>query len=214
MRSPTSTSSRRAASSPRARWLESGKWSRRNGWHVDATCFKRSRRDRIEKLRRRLGEVGTTEDPPLKAAAIEAAEYQVGRRAQTLATAIEHAGGLYLPDRLHAVRVAAKKLRYALEIERELKALRGTARIAQLKRLQDLLGRMHDFEMLIDRTRQLQADVAGSDRRLAFELDRLIRTLEQECRQLHAVYMRRRASILKLASQVSSATTPRPSAVA
>ncbi len=169
---------------------------------------------RIEKLRRRLGEVGTTEDPPLKAAAIEAAEYQVGRRAQTIATAIEHAGGLYLPDRLHAVRVAAKKLRYALEIERELKKLRGTARIAQLKRLQDLLGRMHDFEMLIDRTRQLQADVAGSDRRLALELDRLIGTLEQECRQLHAVYMRRRASILKLASQVSSATAPRPSAVA
>jgi CHAD domain-containing protein len=169
---------------------------------------------RIEKLRRRLGEVGTTEDPPLKAAAIEAAEYQVGRRAQTIATAIEHAGGLYLPDRLHAVRVAAKKLRYALEIERELKKLRGTARIAQLKLLQDLLGRMHDFEMLIDRTRQLQADVAGSDRRLAFELDRLIRTLEQECRQLHAVYMRRRASILKLASQVSSATASRPSAVA
>jgi len=169
---------------------------------------------KLEKLRRRLGEVGTTEDRALKAAAIEAAEDQVSRRGQRLATAIEYAGGLYLPDRLHAVRVATKKLRYALEIERELKKLRATARIEQLKRLQDLLGRMHDFEMLIVRTRQLQADVAGSDRRLALELDRLVGTLEQECRQLHAVYMRRRVSILKLAGQVSSAAVLRPSAVA
>ena len=85
-------------------------------------------------------------------------------------------------DRLHAVRVAAKKLRYALEIERELKRSRGTARITQLKRLQDLLGRMHDFEILIDRTRQVQAELAGSDRKLTTELDTLIATLEDECR--------------------------------
>ena len=169
---------------------------------------------KLEKLRRRLGEVGTTDDAPLKAAAIEATEHQVSRRSQRLVAAIEHAGGLYLPDRLHAVRVATKKLRYALEIGRELKNLRGTARISQLKRLQDLLGRMHDFEMLIDRTRQVQADVAGTDRRLAIELDRLIGTLEQECRQLHAVYIRRRASILKLAAQVSPVTPVGSSAVA
>ena len=37
-----------------------------------------------------------------------------------LRAAIEHAGGIYLADRLHRVRVAAKKLRYALEIQREL----------------------------------------------------------------------------------------------
>jgi CHAD domain-containing protein len=169
---------------------------------------------KIEKLRRRLVAVGSSDSPPPKAAAIEAAEYQVGRRAQRLTAAIEHAGGLYLPDRLHAVRVATKKLRYALEIERELKRLRSTSRIGQLKRLQDLLGRMHDFEMLIDRTRRLQAEVAGSDRRLALELDRLVVTLEQECRQLHAIYMGRRESTLKLAAQVTALTAISPSAVA
>jgi len=169
---------------------------------------------KIEKLRRRLVAVGSTATPPLTAAAIEAAEYQVARRTRRLTAAVEHAGGLYLPDRLHAVRVATKKLRYALEIERELKKLRSTSRIGQLKRLQDLLGRMHDFEMLIDRTRRLQAEVAGSDRRLAIELDRLVGTLEEECRQLHASYMRRRPSTLRLAAQVAAVTAIPPSAVA
>ena len=85
------------------------------------------------------------------------------------------------------MRVAAKKLRYAMEVERELRRSRGTARITQLKRLQDLLGLMHDFEMLIDRTRA----GAGDDRRAPIarcptELDTLVRTLEDECRRLHA----------------------------
>ena len=158
----------------------------------------------VEKLRQRLGKVGHESPPPHSAAALTQAEQQAARRARRLARAIDRAGGLYLPDRLHLVRVAAKKLRYALEIERELKRSRVTARITQLKRLQDLLGEMHDFEILIDRTRQLQAEVAASDRPLALELDRLVRALEGECRQRHAVYMRRRASILKLCALVTA----------
>jgi hypothetical protein len=57
---------------------------------------------------------------------------------------------------------------------------------------------MHDFEILIDRTRQVQADSAGSDRKLTIELDTIIRTLEAKCRADHAAYMRRRPAILKL----------------
>lgn len=154
---------------------------------------------KVDRLRQRLTAVGEAGAPPSEgAAAIEEADDQVSRRARRLNAAIDRAGGLYLPDRLHVVRVAAKKLRYALEIARELKRSRATARIGQLKRLQDLLGAMHDFEILIDRTRGLQAAVAGSDRTLAGELDRLVRVLEDECRQHHARYMRRRPAILKL----------------
>jgi CHAD domain-containing protein len=170
---------------------------------------------KIEKLRQRLAEASASPESPQIAAAQEEAEIQIRRRARVLVAAIGRAGGLYLPDRLHAVRVAVKKLRYALEIERELKRSRVTARITQLKRTQDLLGLMHDFEILIDRTRQVQADVAVNDRRLANELDRLIRALEEECRQDHAVYMRRRASILKLCEAVAPADDDRrPVAVA
>ena len=80
---------------------------------------------------------------------------------------------------------------------------RSTARIGQLKRLQDVLGCMHDFEILIDRTRHVQALIAATDRALATELDALVRTLEDECRQQHATYMRRRAALLKLCEALS-----------
>ena len=169
---------------------------------------------RVEKLRQRLGKVGHESEAPHSAAALAQAEQQAARRARRLVTAIERAGGLYLPDRLHLVRIAAKKLRYALEIERELKRSRVTARITQLKRLQDLLGEMHDFEILIDRTRGLQADVAASDRHLAVELDRLVRALEAECRQRHAIYMRRRGSILRLCALVTASEPGGSTAVA
>lgn len=158
---------------------------------------------KVNKLSDRLTRVGEAPQSPQPASAIDEAEHQVRRRAVRLIAAIDRAGSLYLADRLHAVRVAAKKLRYAMEVERELKRSRVTARILQLKRLQDLLGRMHDLEILIDRTRQVQADAAANDRRLALELDALVRELEDECRQLHAIYMRKRGSVLQLCELLS-----------
>ena len=169
---------------------------------------------KVEKLRQRLGQMSSGPDASQLAAALEEAAQQVCRRAVRLAAAINRAGGLYLPDRIHAVRIAAKKLRYAMEIERELRRSRSTARITQLKRLQDLLGRMHDFEILIDRTRHVQAELAATDRKLTSELDTLVRTLEAECRQDHATYMRRRPSILKLCDALTAAEDASSSAVA
>jgi CHAD domain-containing protein len=169
---------------------------------------------KIEKLRQRLGRMHATPDAQLPAAAREEAAFQVARRARRLAAAVERAGGLYLPARLHRVRIAAKKLRYALEIDRELKRSRSTARMTQLKRLQDLLGRINDFEILIDRTRQVQAELAANDRKLTYELDTLIRTLEAECRADHGTYMRRRPSILKLCGMYAPVDPATSSAVA
>ncbi len=169
---------------------------------------------KIEKLRQRLGHVATGPESPFTADAVAEADQQVARRARRLDLAIQRAGGLYLPDRLHTVRVAVKKLRYAMEVARELKRGHGTARIAQLKRLQDLLGRMHDFDILIDRTRRLQAALAATDRSLATELDTLVRTLERECRLQHAAYMRRRPSMQRLCDILGSAETSPSSAVA
>ena len=157
---------------------------------------------KIDKLREQLGHVATGPQTPQPVDAIAQAVQQVARRARKLSEAIQHASGLYLPDRLHRVRVAAKKLRYAMEVDRELRRSRSTSRISQLKRLQDMLGLMHDFETLIDRTRHVQALIAATDRALATELDALVRTLEGECRLQHAGYMRRRASILKLCESV------------
>lgn len=165
---------------------------------------------KVEKLRQRLEAISHGPAAPEPPEAIGEAERRQARRAERLEAAIDRAGGLYLSDRLHAVRVAAKKLRYAMEIVREMKRSRATARIRQLKRLQDLLGRMHDLEILIDQTREVQTALAANDRRVATELDALVRELEEECRQVHATYMRRRASILKLC-RVLTADDERPS---
>jgi CHAD domain-containing protein len=169
---------------------------------------------RLERLRHRLGQVSSGPVATQTAETLDEASKQVAKRARRLAAAVERAGGLYLPDRLHAVRVAAKKLRYALEIERELKRSKSTARVTQLKRMQDLLGRMHDFDILIDWTRRVQAEYAGSDRKLTLELDTLVRTLEAECRTDHATYMRRRQSLLKLCEALSPDDRPTATAVA
>ncbi|MEO8682503.1 MAG: CHAD domain-containing protein, partial [Vicinamibacterales bacterium] len=139
---------------------------------------------RLDKLRKRLVEVAAPDKQPvLPPSGIAAAAKQAAIRAVGLRTAIEHAGGIYLSDRLHRVRVAAKKLRYALEIQRELTRSRSMARRNRLKAQQELLGRMHDLEMLIARTRGVQEALAASDRRSTAELDTLIRLLEDECRQ-------------------------------
>jgi CHAD domain-containing protein len=119
-------------------------------------------------------------------------------RAARVRAAIESAAAIYLPDRLHEVRIAVKKLRYALEIVKDLSGSRANARILTLKRAQDLLGRMHDLEVLIARTRAAQAAAGGMDLQLSGHLDALVRRLETECRQLHGHYTASRASLLRI----------------
>jgi CHAD domain-containing protein len=127
------------------------------------------------------------------------------RRALALQVAIDNAGGIYLPDRLHQVRIAVKKLRYVLEIARDLSRSRASARIRLLKSVQDLLGRMHDLEMLIMRIRALQGSDRAPTLRVSADLDRLVRRLETECRQLHVRYMGYKKKLLELCDYVTSA---------
>jgi CHAD domain-containing protein len=141
---------------------------------------------------------------PTRTALAEAAAKAV-LRAKRLKAAIDHAGGIYLADRLHRVRIEAKKLRYALEIQRELTHSRSTARLNRLKTQQDLLGRVHDLEVLIERARDVQASLPPQNRRAMAELDRLIRALEAECREGHATYMHGRDQLIKLCDDVIAA---------
>jgi CHAD domain-containing protein len=123
-------------------------------------------------------------------------------RAEQLIAAIDAAAGIYLPDRLHQVRVAVKKVRYAAEVVRELTRSRITARIRALKQAQDLLGRMHDLEVLIARTRAVQSSPGAASLKTSAELDRFVRMLENECRQLHGHYMASRDSVLRACQSV------------
>jgi CHAD domain-containing protein len=161
---------------------------------------------RLDKLRKRLVRVASpTSHPIAKGNALAEAGAQASSRAVDLRAAIERAGGIYLADRLHRVRVAAKKLRYALEIQRELTKSRSTTQLNRLKAQQDLLGRMHDLEILIDRARGVQTTLTPRDRRGMAELKQLIRVLEEECRDGHAAYMRARPALLKMCDAIVAA---------
>lgn len=169
---------------------------------------------KVDRLRRELSAVGSGPEVGGRPGAIRDAVHRVETRAARLRQAIDDAGSLYLADRLHAVRIAAKKLRYAMEIERELKRSRVTARIRQLKVLQDLLGRMHDLHVLAEHTRLVQAEFAANDRRLTEELDALIIAIEEDARTEHGRYMRKRAAILKLLDNPTLGDVPQGASAA
>jgi CHAD domain-containing protein len=136
------------------------------------------------------------------AARIAAADRHSLRRAVRLRNAIDNAAGIYLPDRLHEVRIAVKKLRYSLEVARDLRASRAAASIRTLKRAQDLLGHIHDLEVLITRTRAVQGSPDASDLKLSADLDRLVRRLENECRRLHGHYIALRPRLIAVCERI------------
>jgi CHAD domain-containing protein len=152
----------------------------------------------IAKANAREGRPTRRGDP----ARLGVADRRAARRAVGLRAAIENAAGIYLPDRLHEVRIAVKKLRYAMEVARDLRGSRAQVRIRTLKRAQESLGRMHDLEVLIARTRAVQGSPRASDLRLSADLDRLVRHLENECRRLHGHYIATRPALLAVCDHV------------
>jgi CHAD domain-containing protein len=133
-----------------------------------------------------------------------AIEARLERRAGDLAAAVHDAGAFYIPERLHRVRIALKKLRYALELSNDVSGVRGGADVRMLKKGQDVLGRMHDLQVLIDRVRQVQASLAPPNVAVWRDLDALIAALENECRRLHARYMRTRDGLVDLAARLGA----------
>jgi CHAD domain-containing protein len=140
-----------------------------------------------------------------------AVDARVARRASPLRAAIDEAGGVYLPERLHTVRVAVKKLRYALELATELSAARpaaasgrGASDLRTLRRMQDVLGRMHHVQALIEHVRETQAQVLPPNLTVWREFDMLGRALDDDCRRLHARYMRMRSPVVAIVDKLSA----------
>jgi CHAD domain-containing protein len=114
------------------------------------------------------------------------------RRANALALRLRELGALYVPVRLHAVRIAAKKLRYSLEADRDIRGAAVIRDIRTLEGIQEYLGHLHDLQILQDRvhgTRQLQ---------------RMRGDLEGECRAMHAQVLARMQRWLALADRVAA----------
>jgi CHAD domain-containing protein len=140
-------------------------------------------------------------------------EARIARRATALQAAITAAGAVYLPDRLHDVRIASKKLRYALELLEQTRGERNTPPVRALKRVQALLGRVHDLQVLIERMRETQAELSPPNLTAWRELNDLVATLEDMCRRLHARYVRERAAVVDALTRrkgpVTAASRPR-----
>ena len=127
---------------------------------------------------------------------------RVARRARRLAHAIDEAGQIYAAQSLHEVRIASKKLRYALEIADESGAAPCRDAVRTLKRVQDTLGRLHDLQVL----QHHAAAVGATPRRRRTIPDEalaaLSRLVEDECRHLHGRYV---AALPVLAGVVDTA---------
>jgi CHAD domain-containing protein len=172
---------------------------------------------RLERMMHELREqeAGQTPDrrSPERARSVEwAVDARIAHRAARLARAIDGSGAVYLTERLHDVRIAVKKLRYALELRAALTDPKEPA-IQTLKHAQALLGRMHDLQVLIEWVRGAQASLEPPNLVVWREMDALLVALDEACRRLHARYVRDRTALHAVCEklQTSSSSSTRRS---
>lgn len=168
----------------------------------------------LRRLARKLEAAATLKDADVERSGARgwrwAIEARVARRAGNVKAAISAAGAVYLPERLHAVRIDLKKLRYGVELAVESAGAKRHANLRILKRAQDVLGRLHDLQVLIDHVRRVQA-LDASDSTARHDFDALTLALERNCRRLHGRYVRERAALMTLCDRLvaRSARAPR-----
>jgi CHAD domain-containing protein len=133
----------------------------------------------------------------------------VDLRTRRLRKAIQHAGSLYLPDRLHAVRVGLKKLRYTLELAHETGAASTKTLLGVLKQGQETLGRVHDIEVFLHFVRSVRTGAEGRGRDVAHHLDTLTASLERECRTMHGRYSSMQPRLLAVCDRTIDQIVPR-----
>jgi CHAD domain-containing protein len=134
---------------------------------------------------------------------------RIAKRARHLALAIDGAGQIYAPEALHQVRIATKKLRYAMELADESRAAPSAALVRTLRRAQDTLGRMHDLQVLQHHVSEVaaapQVHLPASDAGLAI----LARSIEDECRHLHGRYVAMLPALIEAAQTARQDTAVR-----
>lgn len=114
---------------------------------------------------------------------------RIATRGRRLDQAIEEAGQIYAPEPLHQVRIAAKKLRYALEIADESGAAPCLPLLRIIKKSQDALGRLHDLQILQHHIAAVGAAPRGRRSTPDAALAVLSRMIEDQCRHLHGRYV-------------------------
>ena len=119
---------------------------------------------------------------------------EVRRRIRALEEAIAESGIVYAVEPLHRVRLAAKKLRYTLEVGSKALAGAGPKARRQLRQLQSRLGDLHDLQILQEHVRAAAAE-AAAEPALGADLAAMDRAIEIRCRQAHAGILRTRPQL-------------------
>lgn len=110
---------------------------------------------------------------------------------------IVRATGVYFPNRTHDVRIAIKKLRYAIEIAHSTGFVDPAEAIGELKKAQDILGDLHDRQILID-------ELIEAETRPGFtngQTSAVTQLVEAELNELHGRYLTRRARLLEICQE-------------
>jgi CHAD domain-containing protein len=115
-------------------------------------------------------------------------------RAANLSKALDEAGVLFDSERLHQVRIALKRLRYAMELAGELRVAPTGAAVRDLKAVQDTLGTLHDHDVLMEYTASA-ATQPGLTRPTRASLTALHRSFDTVRHQLHAQFLAARPSL-------------------
>ena len=128
-------------------------------------------------------------------------------RARALGAAVADAGAILIVERVHAVRIAAKRLRYALELTGELQLARTASFVSSLRRVQDILGALHDLDVLRIEAGRVRASLPPEST-AATNLERMSLALDADIRQLHARYLRGGRALAALTDRVRDRLAP------
>ena len=160
--------------------------------------------DRVVRLQRRLGRVAeclaeADPDPAARARWHALLGDRLARRADELVLRCQAASLVYDSERLHAIRIASKKLRYVLEVAGELRLAAAARALRTLKKHQDTLGHLHDLDVLA----AFAAVVASGG------LETARAAWAREAHALHARHLRGRQALLRVADLVHDRIAPR-----
>ncbi|MEZ5416807.1 MAG: hypothetical protein R2708_05635 [Vicinamibacterales bacterium] len=144
-----------------------------------------------------------------RADVLAAVAARIARRTRALSRALDDAGTMYAPEpaacRAHRGQAAALCAR-----GRRRRPLGPTAaRRRVLRGVQDLLGELHDLQVLASLVGEVETRLVTRSRAAARDLDRLVGHLDQRCRGLHARFLSGRSTLRTLADQPGRAATGR-----
>ncbi len=148
-----------------------------------------------------LALAGRSASPSAVRACARRVSGRLGRRSTELQTAVVDAGLMFAPGPLHSVRIALKKFRYALEVAERLGRFRLAGSMQRLKGLQNLLGELHDLQVLGAIARDVMA-LAPASRRAG--LESLVTRIDDEIRALHSRFLTERDRIVPLLARAAS----------